>query len=88
MSDDAHVQLSNSVISLDGLATPVTKFIEKLSDGIGVLYRPHQIKNLAEAEVEAAKIKVRGTQATEGFLEYCVEHWQRQGCRPASPFPH
>jgi hypothetical protein len=60
MSEDSNVQLSNSVISLDGLAKPATRLIEKLSDGIGALYRPRQIKNLAEAEVEAAKIKARG----------------------------
>ena len=47
----------NSVINLGDLAKPATTLIEKVSNAVGVLYEPRRIKKLAQAEVEAEKIK-------------------------------
>jgi len=47
-------------IDAKGLSEPCTKFIEKVSNAIGTWYEPHHIKNLAQAEVEADKIKAIG----------------------------
>jgi hypothetical protein len=48
---------SNSLISLGELTKPATVLIEKVSDAIGGVFRPYQIKRIAKAEAEAGKIK-------------------------------
>lgn len=47
----------NSLVNLGDLTKPATVLIEKISDAIGVVYRPRQIKRIAQAEAEAEKIK-------------------------------
>lgn len=47
----------NSLVNLGDLSKPATVLIEKISDAIGVLYKPRQIKRIAQAEAEAEKIK-------------------------------
>jgi hypothetical protein len=42
----------NSIINLGDLTKPATTLIEKISDAVGVLYQPRQIKRLAKAESE------------------------------------
>jgi hypothetical protein len=46
----------NSLINLGDLSKPATVLIEKVSDAVGALYKPHQIKRVAKAEAEAKKI--------------------------------
>lgn len=46
----------NSLINLGDLSKPATVLIEKVSDAVGALYKPHQIKRVAKAESEAKKI--------------------------------
>jgi hypothetical protein len=48
---------SNSVINLGELSKPVNTLIEKISDAIGGIFQPHQIRRIAQAEAEADKIK-------------------------------
>ncbi|EKE02418.1 MAG: hypothetical protein ACD_20C00391G0012 [uncultured bacterium] len=50
----------NSLINLGDLSKPVTVLLEKISDAIGIVYEPHQIKRIAKAEVEADKIRALG----------------------------
>jgi hypothetical protein len=47
----------NSLINLGNLSTPATVLIEKISDAVGGVFRPYQIKRVAKAEAEANKIK-------------------------------
>lgn len=47
----------SSLINLGDLSKPATVLIEKISDAVGALYKPRQIKRLAQAEAEADKIK-------------------------------
>ena len=49
----------NSLIDIGGLAKPIDTLIVKISDAVGTVYEPHRIKKVAEAEVEAAKIKAQ-----------------------------
>ena len=49
----------NPLVNLGDLTKPATVFIEKISNAIGTLYEPRKIKNVAEAEAEAAKIKAQ-----------------------------
>lgn len=46
----------NSLIDLGKLAEPATKLIEKVSDAVGGIAKPWQIKRVASAEAAAAKI--------------------------------
>ncbi|MBI3741790.1 MAG: DUF2806 domain-containing protein [Chloroflexi bacterium] len=51
---------SISLFNLEALSVPVAKLIETVSSGIGVLYEPRRIRERAKAEVDAAKIKMKG----------------------------
>lgn len=46
-----------SLINLGELSKPATVLIEKVSDAVGGIAKPWQIKRVANAEAEAAKIK-------------------------------
>ncbi|HLL76618.1 MAG TPA: hypothetical protein VK421_15295 [Pyrinomonadaceae bacterium] len=46
----------NSIVNLGDLTKPATVLIEKISDAVGGVFRPYQIKRLAHAEAEAEKI--------------------------------
>lgn len=48
-------------IPLEALSEPATKLIETVADAVGVLYEPTRIRRKAEAEVEAAKIRLEGS---------------------------
>ena len=48
---------NRSLINLGDISKPATILIEKISDAVGAVFRPHQIKRIAIAEGEAAKIK-------------------------------
>jgi hypothetical protein len=46
-----------SLINLGELSKPATVLIEKISDAIGGIFRPYQIRRVAQAETEAEKIQ-------------------------------
>jgi len=48
---------NTSLINLGDLSKPATVLIEKISDAIGGIFRPYQMKRIAKAETEAAKIR-------------------------------
>lgn len=48
---------SNSIINLGDLSKPATVLIEKISDAIGGIFKPYQIRRVAEAEAQAEKTK-------------------------------
>lgn len=48
---------NNSLINLGDLAEPARVLIEKVSDAVGGVFKPYQIKRVAQAEAEADKIK-------------------------------
>src|ERR1051325_5442333 len=49
---------SNSIINFGELSKPANTLIEKISDAIGGIFRPYQIRRVAQAESEAEKIRV------------------------------
>jgi len=49
--------LSIPPIDIGKLSEPATKLIEKISDAVEGIFRPYQIKRIAEAEAQADKIK-------------------------------
>jgi hypothetical protein len=46
-----------SLINVGELSKPATVLIEKISEAVGGIFRPYQIRRVAEAEVDAEKIK-------------------------------
>lgn len=48
---------NNSLINLGDLAKPIDTLVVKISNAVGTVYEPRRIKKVAEAEVEAEKIK-------------------------------
>ena len=70
----------NSLVSLGDLSKPATVLIEKISDAIGALYKPRQIKRIAQAEAEAEKIKaLAGIEVTEIQRRALVRLVQEEG---------
>lgn len=49
--------MSGGLINLGELSKPATVLIERVSDAVGGLAKPWQIKRVASAEAEAEKIK-------------------------------
>lgn len=47
----------NSLINLGDLSKPANTLIEKISDAVGGIFKPHQIRRIAQAEAEADKIR-------------------------------
>ncbi len=47
-----------SLINLGELSKPVSVLIEKISDAVGGVFLPYQIKRVAKAEADAALIKL------------------------------
>jgi hypothetical protein len=48
---------STSLINLGDLAKPANTLIEKISDAIGGIFKPYQIRRVAQAEAEAQRIR-------------------------------
>jgi hypothetical protein len=46
-----------SLINLGELSKPATVLVEKISDAIGGIFRPYQIRRVAQAEAEADKVR-------------------------------
>lgn len=46
-----------ALVNLGDLSKPATVLIQKISDAIGAVFEPHQIKRIARAEAEAEKIR-------------------------------
>lgn len=51
---------SNSLINFGDLSKPAVILIEKISEAVGGVFRPYQIKRVAEAEVAADRMKAEG----------------------------
>ena len=49
-----------SVFNVGGLAKPVTTFIEKVSNAVGTLWEPRQIRRVAQAQADAALTLAQG----------------------------
>lgn len=63
------------------VAKPVEKLIEVVSSGIGVLYEPTRIKRRAQAEADAALIKIRNEIRIDNELEVAKAWAERRELR-------
>jgi hypothetical protein len=48
----------NSLMNIGDLAKPANTLVEKISDAIGGIFKPAQIRRVAEAEADAEKIRI------------------------------
>lgn len=48
---------SNSIINLGDISKPANTLVKKISEAIGGIFKPNQIRRVAEAEAEADKIR-------------------------------
>jgi hypothetical protein len=62
------MQDGNSIVNLGELSKPVNTLIEKISDAIGGVFAPIQIKRIAKAKAEASKIKAIAETETSKLL--------------------
>jgi hypothetical protein len=46
-----------SIVNLGDLTKPATVLVEKISEAIGGIFRPSQIRRIADAEAQAEKIE-------------------------------
>lgn len=51
---------SKSIINFGDLSKPANTLINKISDAIGGIFKPQQIRRVAQAEAEAEKIRAVG----------------------------
>jgi uncharacterized protein DUF2806 len=48
---------SNAILNVGDLAKPANTLVEKISDAIGGLFKPYQIRRIAQAEADAEKMR-------------------------------
>ena len=51
---------NSSLINTEGLTKPATVLIEKISDAVGALWEPRQIRRVAQAKADAALVLAKG----------------------------
>lgn len=75
------MQDGNAPFNIGDLAKPVNTLIEKISNAIGALYAPRQIKRIAKAEAEASKIKAIAeveTSKIQALSEFEIKELQQR----------
>lgn len=68
----------NSLINLGAISKPATVLIEKISDAVGAVFLPLQIKRVAQAEAEAGKIRALGEIKISGIQERALSRMIHQ----------
>ena len=66
---------SNSLVNLGDLGKPANTLIEKISDAVGGVFLPYQVKRLAKADAEAALIKAQSDIAITDAHRRAVRRW-------------
>ena len=66
---------TNSLISLGNLSKPADTLIKKVSDAVGGLFAPYQVKRMAKAEAEAAMIKAQSETEITDLHRRAVHRW-------------
>jgi hypothetical protein len=69
------VSQGGGLINLGDLTKPATVLIEKISDAIDGIFRPHQIRRIAEAEVEAERIRAVSQLEITGLQDRAISRF-------------
>ena len=63
------------LINLGDLTKPATVLIEKISDAIGGIFKPHQIRRIAQAEAQADKIRAVSEVEITAFQDRAISRF-------------
>ena len=66
---------TNSLIDLSNLSKPADTLVKKVSNAVGGLFAPYQIKRMAKAEAEAAMIRAQSETAITDLHRRAVHRW-------------
>ena len=66
---------TNSLIDLGNLSKPADTLIKRVSDAVGGLFAPYQVKRMAKAEAEAAMIKAQSETEITDLHRRAVHRW-------------
>ena len=66
---------TNSLINLGNLSKPADTLVKKVSDAVGGLFAPYQVKRMAKAEAEAAMIKAQSETEITDLHRRAVHRW-------------
>ena len=66
---------SNSLINLGNLAKPADTLIKKVSNAVGGIFAPYQVKRMAKAEAEAEIIKAQSKTQVTDVHRRAVQRW-------------
>lgn len=66
---------SNSLIDLGNLGKPADTLVKKVSNAVGGLFKPYQVKRMAKAEAEAAIIKAQTEIEITDLHRRAVHRW-------------
>ena len=68
-------KISSSVVDLTGISKPADTLIKKVSNAVGGLFVPYQIKRVAKAETEAAMIKAQSDIEITDLHRRAMHRW-------------
>jgi hypothetical protein len=68
-------EMDGSLVDVGKLAEPATRLIEKVSDTVGWVMEPTQIRRIERAEADAAKIELLSRLELEGIQRRTLERW-------------
>ena len=66
---------TNSLINLGNLSKPADTLIKKVSDAVGGLFAPYQVKRMAKAEAEAEMIKAQSKTEITDLHRRALHRW-------------
>lgn len=72
---------SNSLVNLSGWSKPADTFVKKMSNAVGGLFAPYQIKRISKAEAEAALIKAQSDIEITDLHRRAARRWIEQEAR-------
>ncbi len=72
------IEPSNPIFNIGDLAKPAVVLIEKVSDAVGGIYKPYQIKRVAKAENEAAMFRAEAETQITDLQRRAAHRWLRE----------
>jgi hypothetical protein len=65
----------NSLINLGELSKPATVLVEKISEAVGGVFKPYQIRRIARAEADAERIRAQTQIEVSDLQRRAVQRW-------------
>jgi hypothetical protein len=65
----------NSLVNLGELSKPATVLVEKISEAVGGVFKPYQIRRIARAEADAERIRAQTEIEVSDLQRRAVQRW-------------